>query len=490
MRRVSPLTILAVTALAGGCVGPDFVSPAAPTAEGYTAAPLPAATASTAGIAGAAQSFQSGGDIPAQWWTLFHSEPLNALIAEAITANPNLQAAQAALKAAHETAAAQRGGFWPSLSGGFDATRAKDAASVSSAASTPSPIYTLYTAQLSVSYSPDVWGGNWRQVESLDAQTEAQRFQLEATHLTLTANVVTAAVAEAGLRAQIAALRQVVAIETELLDVLKRQLALGQIAEGDVVAQEAALAQAEQQLPPLDKQLSQSRNALAALLGRLPAQQPDATFELTGLTLPTDLPVSLPARLVAQRPDVRQAEANLHAASAQIGVAVANRLPLVNLTASIGSTSANIGGAQGLFTPGLGFWNLAGGLTEPLFDGFTLMHKERAARAMASQAEAQYRATVITAFQNVADSLNALVADASALKAAVASEKAAGQSLAITRRQLELGAISPLALLNAQQTEQQALVALAQAQTNRFADTAALFQALGGGWWNRMDAVE
>jgi len=297
-------------------------------------------------------------------------------------------------------------------------------------------------------------------------------------------------VAEAGLRAQIAALREVVAIETQLLEVLRKQFTLGQIAEGDVVAQEAALAQAEQQLPPLDKQLAQSRNALAALLGRLPAQQPEATFELTSLTLPTDLPVSLPARLVAQRPDVRQAEANLHAASAQIGVAVANRLPLISLTASIGSTAATIGGAQGLFTPGLGFWNLAGGLTQPLFDGFTLMHKERAARAMAEQAEAQYRATVITAFQNVADSLNALVADANALKAAVASERAAGQSLAITRRQLELGSVSTLALLNAQQTEQQALVTLAQAQTNRFADTAALFQALGGGWWNRVDAVE
>jgi len=483
MRRTG-LTLLALATL-GGCVGPDFVSPAAPSGEAYTATPLPPATAETSGVGGAAQRFQSGGDIPAQWWTLFHSEPLNALITEAISANPNLQAAQAALKAAHEAADAQRGGFWPSLSGGVDATRAKDSGSVSSNSTSPSPIYNLYTAQLSVSYSPDVWGGNWRQVESLDAQAEAQRFQLEATHLTLTANVVGNAVAEAGLRAQIAALRQVVVIETELLEILKRQLALGQIAEADVIAQEAALAQAEQQLPPLEKQLAQSRDALAALLGRLPAQQPAATFELASLTLPTELPVSLPARLVAQRPDVRQAEANLHAASAQIGVALANRLPLINLTANIGSTAANIGGSQGLFTPGLGFWNLAGGLTQPLFDGFTLMHKERAAQAMAQQADAQYRATVIGAFQNVADALTALVADANALKAAVASEKAAAQSLAITRRQLELGSVAYSALLTAQQAEQQALVALAQAQTNRFADTAALFQALGGGWWNR-----
>ena len=489
MRSV-PFVLVTVAALTAGCVGPDFTPPEAPAVKDYTASPLPSATAGTEGVAGAAQRFQSGADIPAQWWTLFHSPPLNAMIVEAIAANPNIQAAEAALKAARENVEAQRGGFWPSLTGGLDASRTKDSGSVSSNSTSPSPIYNLYTAQIGVSYSPDVWGANWRQVESLEAQDEAQRFQLEAAHLTLTSNLVGAAVAEAGLRAQIAAVRSIVAIEAELLGVLKKQAALGQIAEADVVAQEAALAQSEQQLPPLEKQLAQSRNALAALLGRFPSQSPDATFDLAGLDLPTELPISLPSKLVAQRPDVRQAEANLHSASAQVGVAVAARLPLINLTAGMGTTSAIIGGSQGLFTPGQGFWALGAGLTMPLFDGFTLLHKERAARALLEQADAQYRATVITAFQNVADALTALVADASALKAAVTAEKAAAQSLAITRRQLELGAVSYLSLLNAQQTEQQALITMAQAETNRFADTAALFQALGGGWWNRMPAAE
>ena len=481
--------LISCSAFLASCVGPDFVRPIPPNAEGYTATPLPATTASAATTGGEAQHFQPGKDIPAQWWTLFHSDPLNALIDEAIKANPNVQAAQAALRGARETVLAQQGGFWPSLLGGANASRSKNAnGSVSSSSTSSSDVYNLYTAQLTVSYTPDVWGENWREVESLEAQAEAQRFQLEATTLTLTANVVSTAVAEAGLRAQITATREIMAIESELLEVLKKQFALGQIAEADVVAQQAVLAQAEQTLPPLERQLAQQRNALSALLGRMPTQQPEATFQLTSLQLPEDLPVSLPSRLVEQRPDVRQAEANFHAASAQVGVAIANRLPVINITANMGSTAPFVGGKQGLFTPGMGFWNLAGGLTEPLFDGFTLLHKERAARAAYEQAGAQYRSTVISAFQNVADALTALVMDAESLKAAVKAEKAASDSLIITRRQLELGSVSYLALLNAQQADLQARIILTQAQANRFADTAGLFQALGGGWWNRPEA--
>ncbi len=268
------------------------------------------------------------------------------------------------------------------------------------------------------------------------------------------------------------------------LELLKRQYSLGQVAKADVVAQEAALAQAQATLPPLEKQLAQQRDLLSRLAGRFPSDALTEQFEISSLELPQELPVSLPSKLVEQRPDVRSAEEQMHSASAQIGVAVANRLPNIPLSADIGSSATQI--AQ-LFSPGTGFWTLAANVTQPIFQGGTLLHRQRAAEEAYDQAEAQYRSTVLTAFQNVADALYAVQSDADAVKAAVAAEKAAAQSLDIARRQLELGDISYLALLNAEQTYQQASLNLAQALSNRYADTAALFQALGGGWWNRSD---
>jgi NodT family efflux transporter outer membrane factor (OMF) lipoprotein len=319
-------------------------------------------------------------------------------------------------------------------------------------------------------------------VESLTAQTENQRFQLEATYLTLTANVVVGAVQEASLRGQIGAVQETIRIETDLLGILRRQSQLGQAAGIDVAAQEAALAQARQALPPLEKQLAQQRDLLAALAGSYPSEGAAAQFDLASLRLPVDLPVSLPAKLVEQRPDVRAAEATLHSAGAQIGVAVAARLPQLNLTAQVGNQANAV---SGLFMPGTNFWTLAAGLTQPIFQGGTLLHKQRAAEAGFEQAAAQYRNTVLTAMQNVADTLHALKSDADALAAAVATERAAARTLEITRRQLQLGQVAYLALLTAEQTDQQARLAVVQAQASRLTDTAALFQSLGGGWWNR-----
>ncbi|MBV8613646.1 MAG: efflux transporter outer membrane subunit, partial [Acetobacteraceae bacterium] len=321
---------------------------------------------------------------------------------------------------------------------------------------------------------------------SLAAQAECQRFQLEATYLTLSSSVVAAAVQEASLRGQIAATEETIRIETDLIDILRRQEALGQIAMADVVLQESALAQARQTLPPLQKQLEQQRDQLAALAGGFPSERLLQTFTLDSLRLPRELPLSLPSRLVAQRPDVRAAEANLHAASAQIGVAVAARVPQITLTATLGSSALQAGN---LFSSGYNFWNLAAGLTQPIFEGGALYHRQRAARAAFDQAAAQYRSTVLSAFQNVADTLHALQSDAIALRAAAAADSAAARSLAIVREQLRLGQVAYLSVLNAEQTSQQARLALVQAQANRFADTAALFQALGGGWWNRADVA-
>jgi NodT family efflux transporter outer membrane factor (OMF) lipoprotein len=446
---------------------------------------LPGGVAASVAAPDAAQTFVRGQDIPGQWWALFHSEPLNALIEQAFKANPNLDAAQASLRQAREDVYAQEGSFLPSLSATFEPSRNKTATrSVSIASANGSPYYTLYTAQLGIAYTPDVFGMNRRQVENLAAITEQQRFQLEATYLTLTGNIVAAAINEASLRAQISAAQQIIAAETDLLTVLRKQYDLGQVSQVDVLAQQAALAQVQATLPPLQKQLDQQRDAISVLAGQSPDQTLPQRFTLDDIKLPRQLPVSIPAVLVNQRPDVRQAEENLHAASALVGVAIANRLPVLNLSA-VGGSQANY--FRDLFASGNGFWTLAASVTQPVFDGGTLLHKARGAWAALDQAKAQYRATTLSAFQNVADSLAALEADANAVDAAEVADKAAAESLRIVRLQVQYGQVPYLNILNAQQVALQAELALIQARASRLADTAALFQALGGGWWHRQD---
>jgi NodT family efflux transporter outer membrane factor (OMF) lipoprotein len=321
-------------------------------------------------------------------------------------------------------------------------------------------------------------------VESLKAQAGQASFALVAAHITLSANVVAAAIQEAALRTQMDATTRLIAINSETLQILRHQNAKGYASRLDVAAQESQLAQVTATLPPLRKQLAQQRDLLAALSGGFPGGDLPETFELSSLQLPQELPVSLPSQLVAQRPDVRQAEENLHAASAQIGIATANRLPNITLTADAGTMALEAGR---MFAGGAGFWDLGASVAQPIFQGGTLLHRERAAKAAYVQAAQQYRSTVLTAFQNVADTLNALEQDADALKTAAAAAAAAQVTLDLTRRQLQTGYASNLALLNAEQTYQQAVINLVQAEANRYADTAALFQALGGGWWNRAD---
>jgi NodT family efflux transporter outer membrane factor (OMF) lipoprotein len=477
MRRLRYTPSLAACLLAGCAVGPDFHRPAKPNSADYGATKMAPHDA--------AQDFVKNQDIPGQWWTLFHSAPLNALIDRALVASPNLQSAQAALVQARENLYAQEGSFFPSLSATFEPSRNKTATrSVSFASANGSPYYSLITAQLDVSYTPDVWGGVRRQVENLVATAEQQRFQLEATYLTLTSNLVAAAINEASLREQIKATHEIIAAETDLLEILKKQLAVGQVAQVDMLAQQAALAAAQATLPPLQKQLDQQRDAIAELVGQAPDEALRETFTLDQIALPKQIPVSIPAALVDQRPDVLQAEENLHAASANVGVAIANRLPSLTLSAYGGSQSNFF---KDLFASGNGFWTIAASLTQPVFDGGTLLHKARAARAALDQAEAQYRNTTLTAFQNVADSLAALQADADALAAATLAAQSAEETLRIVRLQVSLGQVAYLGILNAQQTALQAELTLAQAKANRLADTAALFQALGGGWWHRDD---
>lgn len=482
---LTALAALAALALAAGCtVGPDFQRPAAPVVAGYAREPAPAKTASAEIAGGEEQLFVPDKDIPEQWWTLFQSPQLNALIEKALKTNPTLVAAQAALRQAIELVYAQQGVFFPTLQAGFAPSRQKASNALSPPLNTNQLLYNLFTTQVTVGFTPDVFGGNRRQVESLQAQADSQRFQLQAAYVTLTSNVVSAAMQEASLRAQIAAEKEIIEIITKSLGLARRQFELGYAARLDVAAQEAALAQAEQALPPLQKQLAQNRDLLIALAGGFPSDDLEERFDLTALQLPRELPVSLPSKLVEQRPDVRAAEEQMHAASAEIGVAVANRLPQFTISAAYGGMATQF--AQ-MFANGNPFWSIAGNATQTLFAGGTLLHQQRAAEAAFDQAAAQYRSTVITAFQNVADTLYALRHDAESLKAAVAAERAAKVTLDLTLEQQRAGYANYLALLSAQQAYQQTLITRVQAQANRFTDTAALFQALGGGWWNRRD---
>jgi NodT family efflux transporter outer membrane factor (OMF) lipoprotein len=468
--------------VAGCAVGPDFKPPAPPDVSRYTKEPLARSTSASDAPGGAAQHFVQGRDIAAEWWRMFRSPALNRLVNQSIEANPTLQAAMAALRVANENKFAQEGKFFPFVQANFNPQRQQTSQAIAPIPNSGANVFNLYTAQVMVSYTIDIWGQNRRAVESLQAQADVQRFQVEAAYLTLTSNVVVAAIQEASLRGQIAATNRLIVINSKMLTTIREQFDRGLINRSDVAAQEASLAQIQATLPPLRKALAQTRDLLAALLGRYPSEQPREQFTLDGLRLPRDLPLSLPAQLVEQRPDVRAAEEQLHSAGALVGVAIAAMLPNVTLNGNAGYQATQM---AELINPSNFFFTIAGNATQTVFDGFTLVHQLRAADANFDQAAWVYRGTVITALQNVADTLRALQNDADALKAARDFERAAKISLDLAQQQMTSGNANVLLLLNAQITYQQAVLQVVQAEANRFADTAALFQALGGGWWNR-----
>jgi NodT family efflux transporter outer membrane factor (OMF) lipoprotein len=499
------IAILFPFVMLAGCVaGPDFKRPAAPVSAVYSPQPQPLQTASANTLQGRAQSFVATQKIPADWWTLFQSARLNSLIERAFRANPDIEAAQAALRAAQQTVIAQQGFFYPTVGVSYSPSRNKLAGNmggnspglqgngtlIQTYANPLGPkyngpaYYNFHVAQLTVGYVPDVFGMRRRQVESAKAQLDVQQMQLQATYITLASNVVAAAFQEASVRAQLAAVEKVVAISRENLDIMRHQLALGYLAEIDVAAGEAALAQAEQAVPPLRNQLAQTCDLIRALVGNTPDLDVPETFELADLHLPEELPLSLPSKLVEQRPDVRIAEAQLHDASAQYGVAIANRLPQFSIMAGMGGMATT---PDWMFRAGGGFFNLVGNVAQTIFDGGTLKAQSKMAEEALNQAGAQYRSTVITALQNVADTLHAIEFDADTLKAAAVADLANKKLLELTRTQYKLGYISYQNLLIAEQNYQLSAISLVQAQATRLGDTAALYQALGGGWWNRED---
>ncbi|MFZ6773496.1 efflux transporter outer membrane subunit [Undibacterium sp. SXout7W] len=487
------LSCLASMQLITGCaVGPDYVRPDVKLPANYVADTFrsqvgssPMSTLPVSAGQNIVQDIVQNKDIPAMWWELFHSRQLNELITEGLKHNPTVEAAQASLRSAAENMAAQQAAFFPTVEATFSPTRQKVAGTLASPASSGAAYYNLHTAQVTVSYTPDIFGANRRQVESQKAQAEIQRFQLEASYLTLTTNIVNTAITEAALREQIKATRQIVASQQALLDMLEQQYRLGQASKADIAAQEALLAASQASLPGLEKQLAAQRTALATLTGQYASDDIDVQFNLDQLTLPTPLPLALPAMLVEQRPDIRAAEEALRSASAQIGVSIANRLPNVTLGMNAyGSASHSV---ADLFTSGTGFWTLAGNVVQPIFDGGALRHRQNAAEATFDQTAALYRSTVLNAFQNVVDALHAIQYDGVAASLNLKAEQAAEKSLSIARHQLQLGDISRLSLLSSEQAFQQARISSIQARANQLTDTVALFQALGGGWWNRKD---
>ena len=476
--RIRTLAATGIALLLGGCaVGPNFHAPAAPAQTAYdhddkVAMPAPA------GIAGGTQHWVDGAPHDG-WWHAYGSAALDTLIDEALKANTDLAAARAALKVAHENWQATRGILVPNVDAGLGTTRARSSQYLSPVLNASQFTYSLQTAQVNVGYSLDVFGLNRRTVEQARAQYDVQAFQTEAARISLINNVAAAAFQEASLRAQLAAQDRMIAIQRETLGILKHQQDVGQAAGADVLAQEAALAQTEAALPPLRRAAAQARDLIAYLTGRSAANALPDTIDLNAITLPADLPLSLPSELVRQRPDIRAAEANLHVASAGVGIAIANRLPQVTLSASAGGSAP---GWSSLLSASNAFWSLGAGLTQPIFAGGALLHRERGARAAYEQADAQYRSTVLGAFQNVADTLAALRTDAEALTTAVHARDAAAASQAVARRQFEQGQIPFSGVLTAETALRQAEQALVQAQVARLTDTAALFQALGGGW--------
>jgi NodT family efflux transporter outer membrane factor (OMF) lipoprotein len=494
--------VLTTAAIAASCaVGPSFHEPVAPAGAGYTTAPLPEATASANVPGGDVQRFVMGQDVSFKWWEAFGSPTLNSLVEQAFRANPTIPAAQAALRQAQEMVYAQRGYFFPTVAADYAFERQKLPGNTATSSApgvqgngqdiVPSgpaqPVtYNFHTAELTVGYTPDVFGGNRRKVESLKAQAQMQRFELEATYITLASNVAAAAIQEASMRAQIAATKEIIEYNGKSLRILRDKFKLGYAMRIDVAAQEAALAQAKALLPPLEKQFELTRDLMRALIGKLPNQEIAETVDLESLKLPPDLPLSLPSKIIEQRPDVRAAEEQVRSLNAEVGVAVAAMLPQFSITGALGGSATEF---PWIFRSGGPFWNLIGGVTQPVFAGGTLLHEKRAADQALLQAAAQYQNTVITAYENVADTLHALISDADALAAAVEAERAAKVTLDLTRERMQDGYTDYLMDLTAGMAYQQAVLGRVQAQAARFGDTAALYQALGGGWWNRKAVV-
>ena len=487
VRLLGGVSLFALVSL-GGCaaVGPDFKAPEAPAVDSYTAKPISTLDASPEARV-TRQTVKNGVDIPAQWWELFKSPKLNALVLKALAHNQNLAAADASLRAAQENYNAQRGGLlFPSVGLSANDTRLKSFTFDANGNPIITSPYNLYNASVNVNYKLDVFGGSRRALEGSSAQTEFQNFQLEGAYLTLTSNVVTAAIRLASFESQYQATEKILTSQKKIAEVLEKQLEIGTISRIELNTQKNLVATSEITLLGLEKNINIVKNQLSTYLGEFPSQSRLDKLDLDDLILPEELPVSLPSKLVEQRPDIRAALAQMKLNNALVGVATANLLPQINLSASMGFQAID---SAALFGPASSLWSIAGGIFQPLFQGGQLTAQRRAASANLDQSVFLYQATVLGAFQEVANALNSLDTGSRSLKSTVDAYKFSADSLNLVQQQYQLGTSSYLTLLTVENNFQNAQIQLIQARADRYTDSAALFAALGGGWWNRSEVA-
>lgn len=459
-------------------VGPDFVRPEPPHVERYTSGLQPGATIAADGQE---QRFEEGARIASDWWRLFNSSKLDAVIKEALANNPTLQAAQASLRQSQDNLRAGYGVFYPQVDAGFDATRQKLSQARFGGSSANNTIFNLFTLSATVSYALDIFGGERRAVEGLQAQVDFQRHIVLGTYLTLSGNIVNTIIARAAYREEINATEQTIVLEKEQVRITELQAQAGTVPYSNVLSLRSQLAATEATLPPLRQKLNQAEHLLATLAGHAPAEWTSPQIDMVDLTLPADLPITLPSQLVRQRPDILTAEAQLHGASAEIGVATAALYPSFTLNGSYGVENTSF---NDLFKNTSSIWSLGGNIAAPLFHGGTLRSRRSAAIEAYNQSLANYRQTVLGAFAQVADTLRALEHDAEVLQAQSEALSAAQEALRLVQANYQAGIANYLQVLVADNQYQQARIGYLQAQAQRFQDTVALFVALGGGWWN------
>ena len=474
-------TVIAIL-LAGCTVGPHFRPPPPPTVTTYDRAPEPSQTVNSAGAAGAAQHLNPAMDVPAQWWTLFHSPQLDRLVREALANSPTLAQASARLKQAQEESNARTGATkYPSVNATVSAQREQvDLATFGVPFPSPPP-FSLLNGSVAVSYALDLFGATRRLIEGLNAQVEYQRWQLQGARQMLAGNVVSAAIRQAQLNSQIQISRQVLALQQHQLNITEQRVQAGGIPTYEINRQRTLVEQTRAGIPPLEQQLAVVNHQLAVLIGKTPAAAQIDSISLDSLQLPQEMPLSVPSSLVHQRPDIRAAESLLHQASTNVGVATANMYPQIVLSGSIGGIGTN-------FTSGSEVWNVGASLAQPIFNGGALRAEKRKAVAAYEEAGSGYQQTVLHAFREVADALRAIENDAQTLQARTEAATQAEVTYQIASQRFNAGGISQLSLLDAQRQYEQTLLERATSAANRYTDSASLFQALGGGWWNETQA--
>lgn len=471
--------LLLATAMLTGCtVGPDFRTPDAPTVTRYTRENLPAAAASATVWMGGAQSLATGQAVAPEWWTAFGSTRLDDLVAQALHNSFTLAAAEATLRQARQLYAAQAGStLYPTADARLAASRNQINAASRGENGNQQTLYNLYNAGVAVNYNLDLFGGNRRALEALAAKADYADFQLAGARLALAGNIVTTVFGQALAGEQIAATEAILKDQQSQLDIARKRFELGAVAKADVLPLQTQMEQTRASLPALRNKLEQADHLLAVLTGQAPGAADIPRFTLADFTLPARLPLVVPSELVRQRPDIQASTALLHAATAQYGVAVSNLYPQIDLSATLGTQALTAGA---LFGPGSMIWTVAGQLAQPLFNA-GLKAGANAAEASLQAAGANYQQTVLEALRNVADTLRQLDNDAEALQAQAVADASAQASLELVLQQYQLGATSYLQLLTAQQQVQQTRIGLIAAQAARLADSAALYQAMGGG---------